>query len=141
MNRIRNGLRSVAALFRDMRMRNKLLSLTVIVLLGLTSSFVTGLVLINQVRIGSHQYDKIKANREVLEQIALLSSKLNNFRAEMAIVIDEVDKDKASRIRENMTGLRSAIDQGFDGLLSLIASEEKKVTVLDAQKTWAEFVE
>ena len=125
---------------RNLKMRKKLWLLTIVVLLGLATSFATGLYLISKVRIGSGVYNTIKGNKEVLEQIAKLSSKLNNFRADMSIIIDETDHDKTSQIRSNLGRLKGEIEEGFAGLLTQIESEEKKVTIEDAQKTWAEFM-
>ncbi|MFZ5798055.1 MAG: methyl-accepting chemotaxis protein [Desulfobulbaceae bacterium] len=120
-------------------MRYKLWLLVLIVLAGLAASSLSSVFLLSQVRIGSDLYGQIKGNRDLLEQIARLESKLNQYRAEMAIVIDETDSDKAAQIRGSMNELKSAIEDDFSGLLTAVLSEEKTVTVQDAQSTWNEF--
>src|SRR5512145_781913 len=129
----------LTAPIRNIRMAGKMRLLIVIVLVGMAASLLASLFLIGKVRIGSDLYAQIKQNKDVLEQIAKLSSKLNQYRAEMSIIIDETDKDKASGIRQNMDRIKADVNAGFDGLLSAITNEEKKLTVQDAQSTWAEF--
>lgn len=124
---------------RNVQLRKKLWLLTIVVLVGLACSFGSGLYLISEVRIGSSLYQKIKSNKDILEQIAKLSSKLNNYRADMSIIIDETDQDKASQIKSNLDRLKGEINEDFTGLLTLIGNEEKKVTIQDAQATWSEF--
>lgn len=125
---------------RNMQLRRKLWLLTVVVLVGLACSFGTGLYLVTQVRIGSGLYQQIKSNKDIQENIAKLSSKLNNFRADMSIIIDETDQDKASQMKLNLDRLKADISSDFSSLLSQIENEEKKVTIQDAQTTWAEFI-
>ena len=125
---------------KNVQLRKKLWLLTIVVLVGLACSFGTGLYLILNVRIGSSLYKTIKANKDSLEQIAKLSSQLNNYRADMSIIIDETEQDKISQITSNLNRLKGEIDEAFAGLLSRIENEEKKVTIQDAQTTWVEFI-
>jgi methyl-accepting chemotaxis protein len=133
-------VQAVAAPLKNIKLRNKLWLLSVIVLIGLAASFLSGVFLLSKVRIGSDLYQTIKANRDLLEQIAKLESKLNQYRAELSIIIDESDRDVAAQTRNNMSSLKGAIESSFAGLLSAVRNEEKKVTVQDAGATWSEFI-
>lgn len=130
---------TLAKPLRNLKLRYKLWFLVLIVLAGLAASSLSSVFLLSQVRIGSDLYGQIKGNLDLLEQIARLESKLNQYRAEMSIIIDETDKDKATQIRDRMSELKSVIEDDFSGLLTTVLSEEKKVTVQDAQSTWSEF--
>jgi methyl-accepting chemotaxis protein len=140
MKVIQSMKEALSAPLRNIKLRNKLWLLTIVVLAGLAASFFSGLYVIRNVRIGSDLYQKIKGNKDVLEQIAKLSSKLNHFRAEMSIIIDETDRDKAAQVRNSLKALKADIDSGFSGLSSSIEVEEKKIAMNDAQATWSEFV-
>lgn len=133
-------VQAAAAPLKNIKLRNKLWLLSLIVLAGLAASTLSGVFLLSKVRIGSDLYQKIKVNKDLLENIAKLESKLNQYRAELSILIDESNGDKAAQIRENMNALKGEINSGFAGLLSAVQSEEKKVTVQDAGTTWSEFI-
>ncbi|MDP2158345.1 MAG: hypothetical protein Q8K68_11625, partial [Nitrospirota bacterium] len=96
---------AIVAPIRNMRMRNKLWLLSLIVLIGLAASLLSSFFLLSRVRIGSEIYVKIRTNRDLLEKIAIQASKLNNYRAEIAIVIDEADADKTKQILARMDTL------------------------------------
>ena len=140
MKFLKKMMKVLANPLKNVQLRKKLWLLTIVVLVGLACSFGTGLYLILNVRIGSSLYKTIKTNKDSLEQIAKLSSQLNNYRADMSIIIDETDQDKASQITSNLNRLKGEIDEAFAGLLTRIENEEKKVTIQDAQTTWAEFI-
>jgi methyl-accepting chemotaxis protein len=140
MRYLESAFRSLAGALRNLKLRRKLEVLTAIVLMGLVASFFTGLYLLSEVRIGGALYGTIKANKDLQEELAKLSSKLNHYRAEMSILIDETDRDKAARIRANMSSLKADIDEGFSDLLASVAGAGKKVTVEDARATWTEFL-
>jgi methyl-accepting chemotaxis protein len=110
------------------------------VLVGLAATSLSSVFLLSRVRIGSDLYGQIKANRELLEQVARLESKLNQYRAEMSIIIDEPDGDKAEQVRNRMSALKGEIEAGFSGLSSAVRSEEKNVALQDTAATWTEFL-
>jgi len=137
---IKKTPRVLAASLRNIKMRNKLWLLSLIVLIGLASSLVSSLFLLSHVRIGSERYVTMRTNHELMEKVAILASKLNHYRAEMSIVIDETDADRNGQIRERMATLKTEVGAGFSWLLENVKSEEKKVIVTDAQTTWTEFL-
>ena len=130
----------IGSLGKDMRLRNKLILLTVIVFSGFALLSVMGTYVLNKVRVGSKTYLTIKTNKDALEKIALLGSDLNQFRAETAILIDETNSDKAEQIKANLMELKTVIDSRFTDLLSAMTGEEKKLAIQDAQATWTEFL-
>ncbi|MEK6745080.1 MAG: methyl-accepting chemotaxis protein [Nitrospirota bacterium] len=134
-------VQAVTAPLKNIKLRNKLWLLSLIVLAGLAASTFSGVFLLSKVRIGSDLYQKIKVNKDILENIAKLGSKLNHYRAQLSIIIDESEKDKAAQVRASMTDLKGDIESGFAGLLSAMQNEEKKVTVLDTKTTWSAFIE
>jgi methyl-accepting chemotaxis protein len=111
----------------------------VIVLSGLVLSFGSGLYLIGKVRIGSDLYNTIKDNQNSLEKIAKLGGKLNHYRADVSIIIDETNRDRVEQTKSRLAGLKTEVNSGFTEVLGLIASEEKKIAIQDAQGTWSEF--
>ncbi len=123
-----------------MKLRNKLLVLTAVVLSGLVLTFGIGLYLTGKVRIGSDMYNTIKGNKDTLEQIAKLSTRLNHYRADVSIIIDETNQDRIAQTKARLDGFKKEIDDGFAGVLSLVTTEEKKITIQDAQTTWSEFL-
>lgn len=129
----------IVAPFKNIRLRNKLWFLSFIILIGLIVSSFSSMYLLSRVRIGSELYLQIKTNREMLERIARLESRLNQYRAELSIFIDETDSDKSAQIRRSINELKETIDTGFSELLSIVQTEEKDVIVQDAEATWTEF--
>jgi len=134
-------VQTAAAPLKNIKLRNKLWLLSLIVLAGLAASTLSGVFLLSKVSIGSDLYQKIKVNKDLLENIAKLESKLNQYRAEMSILIDESNRDKAAQIRSSMDTQQAAIGRDFTGLMSAISSDEKKVTLQDAVATWTAFME
>ncbi len=130
----------IGILGKDMKLRNKLILLTVIVITGFAMLSVMGTYVLNEVRVGSNTYVTIKTNKDALEKIALLGSDLNQFRAETAILIDEVNADKAEQIKTKLMELKTGIDSRFTDLLSVMPGEEKRLAIQDAQATWTEFL-
>ncbi|MHB8880518.1 MAG: methyl-accepting chemotaxis protein [Thermodesulfovibrionales bacterium] len=125
---------------RNMKLRYKLLLLTIVVLSGMALSFGSGLYLIGKVRIGSDLYKTIKGNQNSLEKIAKLSSKLNHYRADVSIIIDETNQDRVEQTKVTLDSLKAEINSGFEEVLGMISTEEKKIAIQDAQTTWAEFL-
>lgn len=130
----------LAGPIRNLKLRYKLLLLTAVVLSGLVLSFGSGLYLIGKVRIGSDLYNTIKNNQNALEKIAKLNAKLSNYRAEVSIIIDETNRDRVEQTKSKLDSLKTEINSGFTEVLGIMASEEKKITIQDAQTTWSEFL-
>ena len=124
---------------KNFKIRNKLLFLSAIVLVGFVLSTVMGIYMLNEVKVGSKLYAKIKADKDSLEKIALLGSDLNHYRAEMALLIDETNKDKMEQIKALLMKLKAEIENNFFDILNLLNSEEKKISIRDAQSTWSDF--
>lgn len=113
---------------------------TGLVLYGLALTFGTGLYMTEKVRIGVALYATIKGNKDALEQIAKLSSRLNHYRADVSIIIDETNRDRVAQTEARLNGLKQEIGQGFSAVLGLVTTEEKRITIHDAQTTWSEFL-
>jgi methyl-accepting chemotaxis protein len=136
LNRVWNRL---SGPIRNLKLRYKLLLLTVVVLSGLVLSFGSGLYLVGKVRIGSELYNTIKNNQNSLEKIAKLGGKLNHYRADVSITIDETNRDRVEQTKSSLDGQKTEINAGFTEVLGIIASEEKKIAIQDALATWSEF--
>jgi len=137
LKRARAGL---ADPIRNLKLRYKLLLLTAVVLSGLALSFGSGLYLIGKVRIGGELYNTIKNNQNALEKIAKLSAKLNHYRADVSIIIDEKNQDRVEQTKSKLDSLKAEINSGFTEVLGIMATEEKKIAIQDAQTTWSEFL-
>ncbi len=125
---------------RKMSFRSKLLLLAGIVLVSFVLALVMEFSLINEVRVGSRLYTTIKNNKDVLEKIALLQSDLNLFRAQVAIIIDETNADKAKQMRLRLAELKTAINDALAEIVGSTRSEEQSVSLEDARATWTEFL-
>jgi len=125
---------------KKMSFRSKLLLLAGIVFVSFVLSLIMEFYLLNEVRVGSKMYAAIRTNKDSLEKIALLQSDLNLFRAQVAIIIDETNTDKAKQFRGRLADLKTAINEELADVLGSIKSEEQRVSLEDAQATWTEFL-
>jgi len=125
---------------RNMSFRSKLLLLAGIVFLCFVLSLVMEFSLLNEVRVGSELYASIRNNKDALEKIALLHSDLNLYRAQVAIIIDEPNPDRAKQIQSRLTDLKAAINEELADILGGTGSEELRVSLEDAHTTWTEFL-
>ena len=125
---------------KNIKLRNKLLVLTVAVFVGFALSLSVSFLLLTRVKIGSAQYLAIKTNKDTLERIAGLESDLNRFRAQLAFLIDETDQEKMDQTKAGMNELKTTIDSKFADIINALASEEKKMAIEDARATWMEFL-
>lgn len=123
-----------------MSFRSKLLLLAGIVFVSFVLSLLMEFYLLNEVRVGSNLYAAIKSNKDSLEKIALLQSDLNLFRAQMAIIIDETNDDKAEQMSARLAELKAVINEELADILGGRGSEEQRVSLEDAQATWTEFL-
>ncbi len=123
-----------------MSFRAKLVLLTGIVFVSFILSLALQFYLLNGVKVGGRLYAEIGNDKDSLERIALLQSDLNLFRAQVAIIIDETNADKARQLRARLDRLRSSINAQLAGVLGSSQSVEQMVTLQDAQATWAEFL-
>jgi methyl-accepting chemotaxis protein len=122
-----------------MKLRSKMLVLAGVVFLGFLSSTLMGLYIVNEVRVGGTIYQTIKNYKDLLEQIAILKSDLNQVRAETLNLILENEPDKLTQIQQNLDYLGGAINDSFDQVLATVRAEEKRIALQDAQGTWQEF--
>ena len=125
----------------NLRLRTKLLALIAVVFFGFAFTLVSGFYVLNEVRVGSKLYTEIRANRDSLEKIALLGSELNHYRAEVAILIDETDRDRMETIKSKLEEINTNVDSHFTEIMSITVNEEKRLSIGDAQATWTEFLE
>ena len=123
--------------FGNIKLRDKLLLLTVVIFIGFAVSIVMGIVVINKVRIGSGAYEEIKQNQRGLERIALLGSSLNRFRVMTGALISEQGSDRRGQIEQAITELRTDIDAKFAELGS--ATGQGGTAIIDARETWSDF--
>jgi len=122
-----------------MKLRMKMLLLAVGMLAGLACFVGFSLVLVDQVRVGGAMYQTISDYKGLLEQLALLKSDLNQVRGEILTLIMERDQDKIEQNRTNLGYLYGDVNDRFEALLSLNISEDKRISLEDAQTTWQEF--
>jgi methyl-accepting chemotaxis protein len=128
---------------RNFKLRNKLLLLSLIILVGFASSTILGMYTINKVKVGSQLYSEIQSYKDSLENVALLKSDLNSVQVEVMKVITETDgsnHDRVNQIENNMVELKDEIKYRFDEILGLIEEEEIKIPVISARETWQEFI-
>ncbi|MEW6109659.1 MAG: methyl-accepting chemotaxis protein [Nitrospirota bacterium] len=125
---------------KNLKLRPKLFLIMSFVFIGLISSTLMGIYMVEQVRVGSNLYKTIQARKNSLELIALLKSDLNQIRGEIATLISETDKDKMGQIQSKISEMKTDIDAKFDEILAIVDTEDKKIAIQDAQTTWSEFI-
>jgi methyl-accepting chemotaxis protein len=129
------------AFMSNAKLRTKLFMISVFVFICFVLSIVTGIYIMNQVKVGSGLYKTIQNRKTSLEMIALLKSDLNQIRGEFATLISETDKDKMAQIEAKVTELRAEIESNFSTIAAMLDSEEKRIAIQDAHATWGEFME
>jgi len=122
-----------------MKLRDKLLLLTIVIFIGFAASIVMGILVVNKVRIGSGAYQEIKNNQQGLERIALLGSSLNRFRVMTGALIAEQGADRRSQIEGAIAELRTDIDAKFADLGVAVGQGASASAIIDARETWSEF--
>jgi len=132
-------LASIGTIFDRMKMKSKMILLSVIVFIGFLVSSLASVYTVSEVKIGGKLYVAIKESKDALEQFALLKSDLNQIRAESISLIGESDSDKRGQLKEIIGQLSKDANDRFAVLGKLITSEDKKVAIQDARSTWEEF--
>ena len=132
-------LASLGNIFGRLKMRDKMVLLSVIVFIGFLVSALASVYTVNEVKIGGHLYVTIKQTKDALEQFALLKSDLNQIRAESFGLIGEADADKRAQMKAVIDQLSLDANEKFATLVKLTTSEEKQLAIGDAQSTWEEF--
>lgn len=124
-----------------MKIRTRMLFLTAVVFFGFIITLGLAFHTVSQVRIGSSAYQRIKADKDLIEQITMLKSDLNQVRGELLNLVAGAGSDGQERINEEIRRLAEEINGTFATILKLTDSEEEKVAVQDAQATWQEFAD
>jgi methyl-accepting chemotaxis protein len=132
-------LASLGNIFSRLKMRDKMILLSLIVFIGFLVSTLASVYTVSEVKVGGRLYVTIKQSKDALEQFALLKSDLNQIRAESLGLIGESDSDKRSQMKAVIEQLSKDANEKFALLVKLTASEEKQLAISDAQTTWEEF--
>lgn len=130
---------SVGNIFTTLKMKDKMILLSVIVFIGFLVSTLASVYTVSEVKVGGRLYVTIRESKDALEQFALLKSDLNQIRAESIELIGEPEADRRAQIREIIEQLSKDTNDKFALLGKLGSSEERKVAINDAQSTWEEF--
>lgn len=124
-----------------MKIRTRMLFLTAVVFLGFLITLGLSFHTVSQVRIGSSAYQRIKTDKDLIEQITMLKSDLNQVRGELLNLVTGAGSDGQERINDEISRLTEEINGTFATIIKLTDSEEEKVAVQDAQATWQEFAD
>lgn len=126
------------AFWRNLRLRPRLFLIAAVVLAGFIISGLAGIFTLNRVKVGSPLYATIKSDNDILFQLALLKSDLNQSHAELILLANETGRNNLEKTRANIEDLRKAIGSKFDMIASQLNEGEKKSNLLNAQKAWTE---
>lgn len=132
-------LSQIVACAGNMKLRTKMLSLAGIVFAGFFLSAFSGLYLLNQVRIGSPIYTKIKNNNVALERIAILRASIGQVRAKAGFLIMGRDPSVIGQLQADIRLATSEIDDKFSEILNLVDMIGRKTDLMQAKEAWQEY--
>lgn len=121
-------------------LRTKMLILTAIVFAGFGIVFVLGALLVEDVKIGSLRYAKIRNYHQALEKIATLKSDFNQIRVEYLTLVEESNPDIQKQGLSTIYSLNDRINRSFGEILSAIPKEHQK-PFADARDEWQVFTD
>ncbi len=121
-------------------LRTKMLILTSIVFAGFGIIFILGAHLVDDVKIGSDRYSKIRNYHQTLEKIASLKSDFNQIRVEYLTVVEESNPEIQKQGLSVIYSLNNRIDKSFGEILLTIPKEHQKPFV-DARDEWQVFTD
>ena len=124
-----------------MRLRAKMLCLAGIVFAGFFLSAFSGLYLLNQVRIGSPIYTKIKNNNVALERIAILRAAIGQVKANAGFLIMGRDPSVIGRLQADIRHATTEIDDKFSEILNLADMIGRKTDLMEAKEAWQEYAQ
>lgn len=124
---------------KNLRLRQKLFLITVIVFLGLGTSVFQGLYTLNEVKIGSATYTDIKGRSDSLFQLALLKSDLNEVYTNLVLISGAPDRERMEQTINTFDEKCSGVDAKFDFIAAMMA-DEKKASLLSAKSSWSALV-
>lgn len=141
-----NPLRIVARLinppiqwFADRRLRSKMLVLVGIMFSFFAATMAANLMLLNHVKVGGGQYNRIKAYTDTIERIALLKADLHQFQSIVTEVLFEQDRDRMTQSTDRLQELGISVTQSFSDLCSRNTDDELSLALDDARQTWVDY--
>jgi methyl-accepting chemotaxis protein len=97
---------------------------------------VLGALLLNDVRINGYNYSTIRNSKDALEKIALLKSDIYQLNGEVLAFITERNQANSSKLLSNINDHVGDVDFMYEDVQDLIGSQQKKDTLIKAEKIW-----
>lgn len=121
-------------------LRNRLLILMGVVVVGFIFLVAFGIGTVNKVKVGSQHYTEINDYKDLLEKATLLKSDLNEVRTLLLTMLALTDKDMLEQLKDEIKELTLTIDAEFNQVIGSIKEEEIKAMVVSALVSWKDFV-
>lgn len=128
-----------SSLIDNIKVRNKLIVLVVLFCFSIFLSIVASLYTLNDVKIGSVLYKKIKLHNELLWGVTLLKSDLNEVRATLLTLMGSTEKEKMDKLRGKIEELSNNINLTFEKMLKSIIDKDVKSALIEANTQWQDF--
>jgi len=135
LNRIKSSFYSL-----KISLRTKMLLMTAITFVGFGIIFYLGTLLVNDVKIGSDRYIKIKNYHQALEKIASLKSDFNQIRVEYLTVVEESNPEIQKQGLSAIYSLNNRVNQTFGEILNVLPKEHQK-PIAEAKDEWQVFTD
>jgi methyl-accepting chemotaxis protein len=124
----------------NISLRTKFLILTAITFIGFGIIFYFGTLLVQDVKIGSNRYAKIKDYHLALVKIEALKSDFNQIRVEYLTLAEESNPEFQKQRLSVIYSLNSRVNLDFRDILNAIPKEHQKPFV-DARDEWQVFTD
>lgn len=141
LKRIIFKVRGLAHPIKDLKIRNKLFLLNLIVLVGFAASSLGGIYFLNKVKVGSEVYWTITRNKDNLVRLVSLKSDLNESNAVLMNLLEETDKNRIELLQAKIRELSLNIDSAFTEIQDKVTNENIKAMLIVMQSIYDEFKE
>jgi len=123
----------------NLKMRNKLISIVLIVFASFLLSVSFSIYSVNKVKIGSVLYDQINNFKNSIAKLSALKADLIDLRMTLLTMAAEKNKDKISQHKSKKEELEKLIDERFASLEKEISEADVLTAIKDVKKICGEF--
>ncbi|MFC1504550.1 methyl-accepting chemotaxis protein [Spirochaetota bacterium] len=127
------------SLFRNLKVRVKLIILIVLFFISFVTSYFISNVLIDEIRVGGDLYNKIMNYRFVIEDLSFLKANLNNIKTQYTALTRQLDETEMEDVLINIEDFIFDINTQFTELDNIAFEKTIKTNIESARIAWEDY--